>query len=354
MRASVADAEPPPLVLIVCGRCGAGKSATCNTLLGRHQFASRRSATAVTHDCLSAEMVLDGQRRLIILDTPGLSDPEASEADIHACIISGAAALSDAHPSARFAVGLVVSLAGRIDLSVLEDFSRLGLVFGRNLYEHSVLLWTHGDLLVEGAEQSIGIEQSGPHCSGSENTAAMDAAFAAYLDDAGEDVTAWLAKVKGGSLVLRNREKQPPAASSDVHDTVRAVIDRAATVAGRASQLAPPKPHRKAARRERQQALRKAVAREERYAADGKLDSEASPPADGRGGWGLADLSWSAFLDWFTKATSVLSGATTAPRQRQPRREPTEGSGLLERESRSQPCGAVHPRNTGASSLPPV
>ena len=346
MRASAADADVPPLVLVLCGRCGAGKSATCNTLLGRTHFTSRRSATAVTHECLSAETTTpDGRQRLILMDTPGLSDPELSESEVHAGIIAGVAALAEAHAGARFAVGLVVSLAGRMDLAALQDFSRLGLVFGRNLFEHSVLLWTHGDLLLEETVADVGVA-GGRGSSGSggdqqpdpprhdyeASSSALDAAFAAYLDGAGEEVAAWLSNVKGGSHVLRNRGAHGPATVFD-DDHTRRVIERAAGVAGHASQLAPPKPHRKAARRERQQALREEATRAERRAADSDRGPAAAAAA-GERGRGVDDpfaaFSWSGFLSWLTGATSVQPRGAEAG-------ELAEGSNLLEhgRQSRT-------------------
>ena len=237
MRTDDADSAPP-LVLILCGNCGAGKSSTANTLLGRHHFASQRSASAVTMECLSAEVNSDG-RTIHLLDTPGLSDPESSEAVIHAQIIASVAAMAEAHPDARFSVALVASLAGRLDETVLSAFSNLGLVFGRNLFDHATLVWTHGDLLLE--EAQVAPDQS--------DEAALQTAYATYLASAGETLSTWLSNIKGGSLVLSNRGDKASGGE------LRRLVERAWAVSGRASQLAPPKPHRKVARRQRQQEM---------------------------------------------------------------------------------------------------
>ena len=129
----VAGEQPGDLVLILCGQCGAGKSATANTLCGKLSFHSMRSAAAVTMECLSAETSTARGTTVHVLDTPGLSDPESSEEEIHAKIVASVAAMAEAHPEAQFAVALIVSLAGRADDNVLEGFRRLGLVFGGNL-----------------------------------------------------------------------------------------------------------------------------------------------------------------------------------------------------------------------------
>ena len=189
-------------------------------------------------ECLSAEVVSDG-RTIHVLDTPGLSDPESSEAEIHAKIIASVEAMAEAHPDAQFSVAFVASLAGRLDETVLSSLRNLGLVFGRNLFNHATLVWTHGDLLLEEANID----------PGATDEAAVDIAYAAYLASAGETLTTWLSNVKGGSLVLSNRGEKAAGVE------LRRLVDRAWEVSGRASQLAPPKPHRKTARRQRQQEM---------------------------------------------------------------------------------------------------
>ena len=252
----------PPLALVLCGAVGAGKSATANTLLGRAMFATQRSAAAVTTECHSAETVspLDG-RRIVVLDTPGLLDPDAAEGDIHVKIIAGVEALATVQPDTRFSVLLVASLAGRLDDSVLEAFFRLGLVFGRNLFDHATLVWTHGDLLLEETPEAAGSDAAGGEMD-------LERALAAYLSGASEDVSSWLGKLKGGSLCVRNRHGDLSTIQ------LERVAERALAVAGRASQLAPPKAHRKAGRRERQRAM--LAQRHTGAAAAMKLDGGSS------------------------------------------------------------------------------
>ena len=189
---------------------------------------------------MAAVKASDG-RTIYLLDTPGLSDPESSEREVHAQIIASMAAMAQAHPDARFSVALVASLAGRLDEAVLSAFSNLGLVFGARLFDHATLICTHGDLL---------LEESNFDTATQPDDAALDAAYVTYLASAGETLTTWLGRIKGGSLVLSNRGgNQAPGVE------LSRLVERAWAVAGRASQLAPPKPHRKHARRQRQQEM---------------------------------------------------------------------------------------------------
>ena len=174
----------------------------------------------------------------------------------------------------------------------------------------------------------------------------MDTAFDAYLDGAGEEVAAWLANIKGGSTVVCNRGAKDTAASC-----VRIALERAAAVAGHASQLAPPKPHRKAARRERQQALRAAAARTEGRVADAERSA-----AVGGGGGAFDDLfavfSWSSFVGWFNSATSGLAGDSMRVQSRGPASEHDERNDLLPRDSQHSGTRSAH--HAQSMSLPPV
>lgn len=59
---------------------------------------------------------------------------------------------ADPPPAARtaglvFCLALVLGLQGRVEEDELRTFGALANVFGRNFYDHTMVIWTHGDLI---------------------------------------------------------------------------------------------------------------------------------------------------------------------------------------------------------------
>ena len=295
--ADLDEAAPPeraaaaPLVLILCGHCGVGKSSAGNLLIGEHRFAAQRSAAAVTSECRREQTVIDG-RELYVIDTPGLADPEVNDSAIHTEIIRGIAAAATDLPDAEFAVALVMSLASRVDESVIDAFKELKrTTMGVGMYPQSLTLWTHGDLLsathpaeAEAAPSTFqqvplsfcgecGHKSSGTRfctaCGASllglppsplptgSTAAAPQAALDGYLATAGDEVRSFLSLIRGRPVVLSNPLHAAEQASTESNQLAR-VLESAAAVAGPAAMLAPPKKRGKVARRERQLALAQA------------------------------------------------------------------------------------------------
>lgn len=222
---SLAEASQP-LVLVLVGRVGTGKSSTANTILRQTPpFNARRSAAAVTKGCQVGRGTVGG-RELLVIDTPGFGDAASNDEETCEEIRRGLDTFVP--PEARVCLLLVLSFQARVGEEVLGMISSLEqLVFGPAMRKHAIVLWTHADLLEGGTADE-------------------------YLQGADPSVQFALAAAKGGRALLDNRESERPIGV--VPPQVLELLDLAASVAG-PRQVAVRKAAgvgRKAARRQRQ------------------------------------------------------------------------------------------------------
>jgi len=222
--------ENAPLILVLLGKTGNGKSATGNLLVGRDVFLSQPGVGSVTQESTRAVGTWKGNP-LIVLDTPGLGDPNHTSHSIQSKIEAGITAAST--PGARFALVLVFGLHLRVTVEDVETISSLEMMFGKNMMSSAVAVWTHGALL-----ESKTLEE--------------------YFQGAPPGLSLLLSQVRGGSIVVEHKGCTPEQSQlSRV-----AVLEGADAVSGA---LPVPRPlGGKKARRIRQENARRTAAEEAR------------------------------------------------------------------------------------------
>nr|XP_015195149.1 PREDICTED: GTPase IMAP family member 7-like [Lepisosteus oculatus] len=136
--------EPPqePLPerrIVVIGRTGVGKSAVCNTILGREEFKSLLCSASVTKHCEKHHTEVDG-RPIDVIDTPGLLDTRHSDEETIKEIVK-CIQLSCPGPHAF----LLVTQWGRFTPEEQNSVEALQKLFGEKAKKFIIFLFTRGD-----------------------------------------------------------------------------------------------------------------------------------------------------------------------------------------------------------------
>ncbi|XP_046563335.1 GTPase IMAP family member 9-like [Haliotis rubra] len=129
----------PERRLVVLGRTGSGKSATCNNILDRDEFKSDICGQSVTDKCQRATCQRFG-RNVQIIDTPGLFDTGMSNADITREVVK-CIGMTAPGPHA-FVMVVRVDRFTKEEQDTVEHFKN---VFGEGMMKYLMILFTRKD-----------------------------------------------------------------------------------------------------------------------------------------------------------------------------------------------------------------
>ena len=147
-------------------------------------FKSQRSSTAITLSCQKALFSSANGDPVIVVDTPGLGNPEVTREDVQKHIFEYLKSIDQEHSSCKFAILFVLGVHTRLTDDDLKEFGLLGTIFGLHFYEHSFSLWTHADLL------------------------RAEADFTSFSSDNGDSMKAFIRDVQKGEPLMLNTTSQ--------------------------------------------------------------------------------------------------------------------------------------------------
>ncbi|XP_035986039.1 GTPase IMAP family member 9-like [Fundulus heteroclitus] len=131
--------------IVLLGKTGVGKSSLGNAILGDSLFEEKLSPTSVTNKCNAGSKYINGEH-VTVIDTPGIFDNTLKEEDLKAEMIK---CIKHCAPAIR-AFLIVLRVVDRYTDQEKEIIHKIKQYFSEESLKHAVVVFTHGDQLLEG------------------------------------------------------------------------------------------------------------------------------------------------------------------------------------------------------------